>query len=85
MLYSYDRSVYRHREFLGWMGFVHDGLTPAQLPEAVRTEWHGAGTLILATELLDLSSSAAVEQVNRVEMKLAERGLLPLTDARLGE
>lgn len=85
MLYSYDRSVYRHREFMGWMGFVHEALTPAQLPEAVRMERHGAGTLILATELLDLSSSAAVEQVNYVEMKLAERGLLPLTDARLGK
>jgi hypothetical protein len=83
LVYSIHRGVYPHREFLGWMGYVNQALLPAQLPEASRTERQGGGTLILATDVLDLSSSAAVEQVNRVEMRLAELGLLPVTDPRL--
>ncbi|MBD3774188.1 MAG: immunity 52 family protein [Rhodobacteraceae bacterium] len=83
LVYSMHRGVYPHREFLGWMGYVDQALLPAQLPEASRVERLGEGTLILATDLLDLSSSAAVEQVNRVEIRLAELGLLPVTDPRL--
>jgi hypothetical protein len=83
LIYSIDRGVYPHREFLGWMGYVNQALSPVQLPEASRVERHGEGTLILATDVLDLSSSAVVEQVNRVEIRLSELGLLPVTDPRL--
>ena len=83
LVYSMHRGVYPHREFLGWMGYVDQALLPAQLKEASRVERHGEGTLILATDVLDLSSSAAVEQVNRVEIRLSELGLLPVTDPRL--
>lgn len=84
LVYSIDRSVYPQRDFLGWMGYVDHALLPEQLPEASRVERHGKGTLILAIDLLDLTELAAVEQVNRVEVRLAELGLLPVTDARLG-
>ncbi|WP_433925462.1 hypothetical protein [Stenotrophomonas nematodicola] len=84
VVYSIDRSVYPHRDFLGWMGYVDHALLPEKLPEASRMERHGKGTLILATDLLDVAEPSAVEQVNRVEIRLAELGLLPVTDARLG-
>lgn len=83
LLYSFDLAVYRHREFLGWMGYVNSSLSPEQLPDASIVERHGDGTLILSTPLLDLSNPAAVEQVNRVEIRLAEMGLLPVIDPDL--
>ncbi len=83
MTYSGDRRVFRHREYLGWMGYVDAPLAADQLPQAARLERHGRGTLILATEALGLGDRAAVEQANRTEIGLAELGLLPVIDSRL--
>lgn len=80
LLYSYSRAVYKHREFLGWMGYVDSPILPGQLPDSAILESQRGGTLILATELLDLADPRMVEQVNRVEMSLAELGLLPVID-----
>ncbi|TGY35768.1 hypothetical protein E5352_03890 [Stenotrophomonas maltophilia] len=82
-LYSLHCGAFPHREFLGWMGYVSRRLTADQIPEAARMEHAGEGTLIMATENLDLFDASAVEQVNRVEIRLAELGLLPVTDSRL--
>ncbi|WP_165699805.1 Imm52 family immunity protein [Stenotrophomonas nematodicola] len=82
-LYSLHCSAFPHREFLGWMGYVSRRLTADQIPEAARMEHAGEGTLIMATENLDLFDASAVEQANRVEIRLAELGLLPVTDSRL--
>ncbi|MBD3774191.1 Imm52 family immunity protein [Stenotrophomonas sp. NPDC101269] len=75
--YSVDCSVYPHRDFLGWMGYVDKPLSADQLPQAARLEGHGRGTLILSTEVLDLADHAAVEQVNGTEARLDELDLLP--------
>lgn len=83
ILYTYDRSFYQHREFLGWMGYVDKPLSADQLPQAARMEAQGRGTLILATEVLDLADHAAIEQTNRTEIGLAELGLLPVIDPSL--
>lgn len=80
LLYSYSRAVYKHREFLGWMGYVDSPILPGQLPETAILEGQRGGTMILATSLLNLADPFAVEQVNRVEMSLAELGLLPVID-----
>jgi len=77
MTYSGDRRVFRHREYLGWMGYVDAPLAADQLPQAARLERHGRGTLILATKALGLGDRASVEQANRTEIGLAELGLLP--------
>lgn len=82
-LYSLHCGAFPHREFLGWMGYVSRRLTADQIPEAARMEHAGEGTLIMATENQDLFDASAVEQANRVEIRLAELGLLPVTDSRL--
>ena len=84
LLYSADRAVFPHREFLGWMGYVDRPLTTDQVPDAARLERHGEGTLVLATALLDLGDRAAIKQANQVEMSLADLGLLPVIDPQLG-
>jgi len=83
LLYSLDRTPFPHREFLGWMGYVPQQLTQAEVPDASRLERHGQGTLILSTPLLDLSDPVAVMQANKVEMSLVDLGLLPVTDRSL--
>lgn len=84
LLHSVDRAPLPHREFLGWMGYVDAPLTQEQVPAAARLERRGAGTLILATEVLDLADAHAVKQANQVEMSLVDLGLLPVTDPSLG-
>ncbi len=84
LLYSVDRAPFPHREFLGWMGYVDVPLTRDQVPAAARLERRGGGTLILATEVLDLADAHAIKQANQVEMSLVDQGLLPVTDPLLG-
>jgi len=76
--YSIDCSVYPHRDFLGWMGYVDQPVDESQIPDAARVERHGRGTLIMATEDADLFNARSVERMNRVEISLAELGLLPV-------
>jgi len=84
LLYSVDRAPFPHREFLGWMGYVDVPLTRDQVPAAARLERRGGGTLILATEVLDLADAHAIKQANQVEMSLVDQELLPVTDPLLG-
>lgn len=79
-LYSLHCAVFQHREALGWMGYVNQPVTAEQVPYAARVERHGQGTLIMATREVDLFDAHSVERVNRVEISLAELGLLPVTD-----
>lgn len=83
LLYSIDRAPFPNREFLGWMGYVGHPLTHAQLPEASRVERHGNVSLILAAEHLDLSDISTIKQVNQVEMRMVDLGLLPVIDPSL--
>lgn len=83
LLYSLHRAPSPHREFLGWMGYVDEALTRDQVPAAAKLERRGNGTLILATDVLDLSDPHAVQQANQVEMSLVDLGLLPVIDPAL--
>jgi len=83
LLYSASRSVFPHREFLGWMGYVDDIVTDTDVPNAARLEVLGKGTLVLSVNDLDLGNAASIMQANQVELSLAEMGLLPVTDAGL--
>lgn len=84
LLYSIHRAPFPHREYLGWMGYVGQSVTAEQVPDAARLEGQGSGTLILATDILDLSNSAAVRKANKVEMSLVDLDLLPVIDPSLG-
>lgn len=79
-LYSLHCAVFQHRGVLGWMGYVNQPVTAERVPDATRVERHGQGTLIMATREVDLFDAHSVERVNRVEISLAELGLLPVTD-----
>lgn len=79
-LYSLHLGVFPHREFLGWMGYLDQAVRPEQLPDAARVERHGGGTLVMASEKMDLFDPSVVERMNRVEVCLAELGMLPVTD-----
>ncbi|WP_140724347.1 MULTISPECIES: Imm52 family immunity protein [Gammaproteobacteria] len=83
LLYSIDRAPFPHREFLGWMGYVNSPLAAEQVPDAARLERQGNGTLILATEVLDLGNPAAIKQANQVEMSLADLDLLSVIGSSL--
>ncbi|WP_411850357.1 hypothetical protein ACLB90_15820 [Stenotrophomonas sp. LGBM10] len=83
LLYSIHRAPFLHREYLGWMGYVDQSVTAAQVPEAARLERQGNGTLILATDFLDLGNPAAIKQANKVEMSLVDLDLLPVIDPSL--
>lgn len=82
-LYSLHCGVYPHRDFLGWMGYVDQPLDESQIPDAARVERHGRGTMIMATEDADLFDARSVEQMDRVEISLAELGLLPVVTPSL--
>jgi hypothetical protein len=81
--YSSQLAVFQHRDFIGWMGYVDQPVSAQQIPDAARVERHGRGTLILATESLDLFDARSVEQLNRVEISLAGLGLLPVIGSSL--
>ncbi len=83
LLYSVDRSPFRHRDFLGWMGYVAAPLTMEDVPAATRLERTGDGTLIVAAEVLDLADAFAIKRVNQVEMSLVDLELLRVTDPSL--
>ncbi|WP_313160606.1 Imm52 family immunity protein [Stenotrophomonas sp.] len=82
-LYSLHCSVLPHRDFLGWMGYVDQPVDESQVPDASRVERHGRGTMIMAAEDADLFNARSVEQMNRVEISLAELGLLPVISPSL--
>ncbi|MGA6181615.1 hypothetical protein ACPEH1_10895 [Stenotrophomonas sp. NPDC077421] len=82
--YSSQLAVFQHRDFIGWMGYVNQPVSAQPIPDAARIERHGPGTLILATESIDLFDARSVEQVNRVEIAMAELGLLAVRGAGLG-
>jgi hypothetical protein len=67
------------------MGYVNQAVAQSQVPDAARVERQGQGTLILATEKVDLFDARLIEKMNKVEISLAEIGLLPITDAGISE
>ncbi|MDH5821910.1 Imm52 family immunity protein [Luteimonas sp. RD2P54] len=85
--YQFNRRLYRHREFFGWMGFV-----PAELPHdrirdaAAVYPVPGHGTVIVSVPgLFDPADDAQVDKAHRVEMDLASYDLLPVLDPNLKE
>lgn len=85
--YGSDHRVFEHREFLGWMGFVRETVTPDDIAEADDvTPLAPGGTLIVSVaDAFDVHNPAHIQKAQRVEMRLADLGLLPFTDTRFVE
>jgi hypothetical protein len=84
-IYSIDKRVFPHREFLGWMGFVKKEIETAEIPEAdeLITLPEKEGTMIIAVaDRFDVNNAAHIEKAQRVEMRLVDIGALPVTDPR---
>lgn len=83
--YCVHFRVFPHREFLGWMGFVKGAVTSSEVPEAdelISIPKRG-GTLVVAVAGgFDIHNPAHVQQAQRVEMRLVDLDLLPVTDPR---
>ncbi|WP_422508070.1 hypothetical protein [Stenotrophomonas sp. GZD-301] len=85
--YALDHRLFPHRRWLGWMGFVPELVPHRYLPEAAAVHVvNGRGTIIVAVEgCLDLRNRAHLRQVHEVEARMAQLGLLDVTDATLLE
>ncbi|WP_411850917.1 hypothetical protein ACLB90_19045 [Stenotrophomonas sp. LGBM10] len=85
--YALDHRLFPHRRWLGWMGFVPELVPHRYIPEAASVHVvKGCGTIIVSVEgCLDLHNRAHLRQVHEVEARMAQLGLLDLTDATLLE
>lgn len=83
--YRFNRRLYQHREYFGWMGFVPQVLRSEDVSDAHEVIPVGdKGTVIVSVPgVFDPSDGAQVDKVHRVEMQLAHYNLLPVTDQSL--
>lgn len=83
--YCVHFRAFPHREFLGWMGFVKGAVSSSEVPEAdelIAIPKRG-GTLVVAVAGgFDIHNPAHVQQAQRVEMRLVDLDLLPVTGPR---
>lgn len=86
--YGVDPRILPHREFLGWMGFVKGTVRSHEIPEAdeLIAILGKQGIMVTAVaDAFDVHSQAHIQKAQRVEMGLADLGLLPFTDTRFVE
>lgn len=86
-LRSYEQNfrVFPHRDYIGWMGYVPHEIAADDLPEAAElVPIKGKGTVVVTVaDNFDLGNPTHVAQANKVEVKLAELGMLPVVDKSL--
>ena len=85
--YFISHRLFPHRRWLGWMGFVPELVPRKFIPEAAAMEVvKGRGTIIVAVdEPLDLRNPDHLKRVHQVELRMANAGLLDITDPSLLE
>src|SRR5690606_16178538 len=83
--YETHLKVFPHRDYIGWMGYIPHELAADELPEAAElVPIKGMGTVIVTVaDNFDLDNPTHVAQANKVEVKLAELGMLPVVDKSL--
>ncbi|MHC1670057.1 Imm52 family immunity protein [Stenotrophomonas maltophilia] len=85
--YYANHRLFPHRRWLGWMGFVPHLVPRKFIPEAASMEVvKGKGTMIVALdEPFDLRNPEHLRRVHQVELRMANAGLLDITDPTLLE
>lgn len=80
--YGTDYRVFPHREFLGWVGFIRERVTPKDIPEADEvTPLVDGGTLIVSVaDTFDVHNPDHVKKAQCVEMRLVDLDALPVID-----
>ena len=83
--YETHLKVFPHRDYIGWMGYVPHEIAADDLPEAAElVPIKGKGTVVVTVaDNFDLDNPTHVAQANKVEVKLAELGMLPVVDKSL--
>jgi len=82
--YRFNRRLYQHRQFFGWLGYVPVDLPHARVRDAYETIKAGKGTIVVSVPgLFDPADDAQVDKAHRVEMDLASYELLPVIDPNL--
>jgi len=82
--YRFNRRLYQHRQFFGWLGYVPVDLPHARIRDAYETIKAGKGTIVVSVPgLFDPADDAQVDKAHRVEMDLASYELLPVIDPNL--
>lgn len=83
--YGIDHRVFKHREFLGWMGVVRAKIDSGDVPEAdeIIALPRNKGTMIVTVaDAFNVHNPEHVKKAQHVEMRLADLDLLPVTDPR---
>ncbi|HDS1219874.1 Imm52 family immunity protein [Stenotrophomonas sp. TWI143] len=85
--YAHFHQLFPHRRWLGWMGFVPHLVPKKFIPEAASMEVvKGKGTMIVALdEPFDLRNPEHLRRAHQVELRMANAGLLDITDPTLLE
>ena len=85
--YYLNHRLFPHRRWLGWMGFVPVLVPHRIIPEAAKMEVvKGRGTIIVAVdEPFDLHNPDHIKRAHQVELRMANAGLLDVTDTSLLE
>ncbi|MBA0432005.1 MULTISPECIES: Imm52 family immunity protein [Stenotrophomonas] len=85
--YYLNHRLFPHRRWLGWMGFVPVLVPHRFIPEAAKMEVvKGRGTIIVAVdEPFDLHNPDHIKRAHQVELRMANAGLLDVTDTSLLE
>ncbi|HDS1127324.1 TPA: immunity 52 family protein [Stenotrophomonas maltophilia] len=85
--YYLNHRLFPHRRWLGWMGFVPVLVPHRFIPEAAKMEVvKGRGTIIVTVdEPFDLHNPDHIKRAHQVELRMANAGLLDVTDTSLLE
>jgi hypothetical protein len=79
--YRADFATFPHRQCLGWMAYVPQVVTEAELPLAAHIIPAKGGTIIVAVdEPFDLANKEHIKRANQIEMDMSDLGLLPVID-----
>jgi hypothetical protein len=84
-IYSFDKRVFPHREFLGWIGFVKKEIEMSEIPEAderILVREKGGTMIVTVADRFDVHNPAHIEKAHRVEMRLVDLDALPVIDPR---
>lgn len=79
--YRSSFATFPHRQCLGWMAYVPQVVTEAELALAAHIISAKGGTIIVAVdEPFDLANKEHIKRANQIEMDMSDLGLLPVID-----
>jgi len=79
--YASSFATFPHRQCVGWMAYIPSDVTAELVPTAEALVRARGGTIVVAVKTyFDISNPAHIQAANQIEMDLADRDLLKVTD-----